>query len=330
MSVMTEMIAAAQREPLRVVLPEGGEDDIVRAAALAAERGIARPILIGRPVVVEAHAVELGITLDGIEIVDPDDLPKIAEYAHEYASERGYPEAVAAKILAQPLSYAAMMVHSGDADGMVAGLAHATEDVIMASELVIGLEPGVSTPSSCFLMDIPGFEGSEGSLLLFADPAVNPEPNAAQLADIAVATAGTARVLLRWEPRVALLSFSTCGSAEHPLVDKVTRALEIVRDREPELKIDGELQLDAAIVPDVAARKVRGGSDVAGVANVLIFPGLEAANIGSKLVERLAGAKAIGPLLQGFARPVSDLSRGAAVEDIIGSIAMVVVRGQQA
>jgi phosphate acetyltransferase len=221
-----------------------------------------------------------------------------------------------------------MMVRQSDADAMVAGLAHATEDVIMASELIIGMQEGASTPSSFSLMEIPGYVGAEGNLLIFADAAVNPDPTPQQLADIAIATARSAKELLGWEPRVAMLSFSTKGSAMHPLVDKVIDAVKIIRERELTLLVDGELQADAAIVPEVASKKIKETSSVAGKANILIFPDLGAGNISYKLVQRLAKATAYGPVLQGFAKPVSDLSRGATLEDIIGATTMVVVRAQ--
>jgi phosphate acetyltransferase len=221
-----------------------------------------------------------------------------------------------------------MMVRMGDADAMVAGIATATEEVVMASELIIGMQEGISTPSSFFLMDIPGYIREEGSLLIFADAAINPDPTPEQLADIAVATARSARKLLGWEPRVAMLSFSTKGSATHPHVDKIVEAVHIVREREPGLCIDGELQADAAIVPEVAKRKIKEASSVAGRANILIFPDLDAGNIGYKLVQRLAKAAAYGPFLQGFTKPVSDLSRGATIDDIVGATTIVVVEAQ--
>ena len=220
------------------------------------------------------------------------------------------------------------MVRVGDADAMVAGIAQATQHVIVASELIIGMQEGVSTPSSFFLMDIPGYAGEEGSLLIFADAAVNPDPTPEQLADIAIASARSARELLGCAPRVAMLSFSTKGSAIHPHVDRVVKAVELTREREPKLLIDGELQADAAIVPDVARRKVKEPSHVAGKANVLIFPDLDAGNIAYKLVQRLANAAAYGPVLQGFAKPVSDLSRGSSVEDIVGATTMAVLQAQ--
>jgi phosphate acetyltransferase len=216
-----------------------------------------------------------------------------------------------------------------EANCMVAGLSHTTGEVIMASELIIGLSEGISTVSSMGIMDIPGYEGPEGSLLAIADCAVCPAPGSNELADIAISTADTVKSLMDWEPRVALLSFSTKGSAGHERVDMVLKALEIVQKRRPDILIDGELQLDSAIVPEVAARKIPGGSPVAGRANVLIFPDLESGNIGVKLVQRFAHAVAYGPLLQGFAKPVSDLSRGAPVEEIIGAITMAVIRAQK-
>ena len=198
----------------------------------------------------------------------------------------------------------------------------------MASEMIIGLKEAISTVSSMGILSIPGYEGPEGNLLGIADCAVCPAPGSEELADIAISTADTIRSLLGWEPRVALLSFSTKGSASHERVDTVLKALERVRERRPDILIDGELQLDAAIVPEVAARKVKEDSPVAGRANILIFPDLESGNIGVKLVQRFAHAVAYGPLLQGFARPVSDLSRGAPVEEIIGAVTMVAVQAQ--
>lgn len=236
------------------------------------------------------------------------------------------PESACRRILSQPLCFGAMMVRKGDAHGMVAGIAHPTDEVIMASELIIGLKQGIGLPSSFYLMDIPGFAGSQGNLLVFADPAINPDPGPEQLADIAVATAMSTRELLGWEPRVALLSFSTKSSANHPNVDKVARAVDLARKKAPGLLFDGEMQADAALVEAVARRKMMDTGAVEGRANILVFPNLDAANISSKLVQVLAGAKAYGPILQGFDRPVSDLSRGATVRDVAGAALLVAAR----
>jgi phosphate acetyltransferase len=219
-----------------------------------------------------------------------------------------------------------MMVRAGDAEAMVAGVANTTGRVIEAGLMTVGLAPGIRTPSSFFVMIVPGRDGGPARSFIYADCAVNVDPDPEALADIALASAETCRALFGEEPRVALLSFSTQGSARHARVDKVTRALAIARSRAPELAIDGELQADAALVPEAAAKKLKGASAVAGRANVLIFPDLDAGNIGYKLTQCMAGARAIGPVLQGFARPLSDLSRGASVEDIIATAAMVLVR----
>ena len=225
-------------------------------------------------------------------------------------------------MLTDPLSSAAMQLRVGNVGAMVAGLEHATAEVLLVSQMVVGTEPGIETPSSVFVMDVPGYTGGERGLLAFADCAVVPSPTPAQLADIAIASADTVRRLLGWQPRVALLSFSTRGSAEDASVERVREALETVRARRPEIAVEGELQADAALVPEVAATKLGSASEVAGHANVLVFPDLDAGNIAYKLVQRLAGAGAYGPLLQGFAGTVSDLSRGASIDDIVASAAL--------
>ena len=326
--LLTKLEAEARGSRRRVVFPEGTEERVLRAAVLAAEKDIALPVLLGDKDEIVALGSHAGLDMSSISVVDPTSSPRLDDYVAVYSRVRDIPSGAAVRVLQKALHFGALMVRQGEADEMVVGISHATEDVIMGSELIIGLEKGISTPSSFFIMDIPGYSGPEGSLLIFADAGVNPDPNVDQLADIAIATAKSARELLDWEPRVAMLSFSTKGSAAHPLVDKVVEAVELVKKRAPRLAIDGELQADAALVPEVATRKIKGGSSVAGRANVLIFPDLNAANIAYKLVQRLTGAKAYGPVLQGFARPVSDLSRGATVEEVLGATILVVKRAK--
>jgi phosphate acetyltransferase len=284
---------------------------------------------VGEPEAINALAASAGVSLDGIAIVDHRDEAKVDDLAEKFAAANpDYPPRAVKRMLKQPLNFAAMMVKFGEADCMVAGLTHTTGEVIMAAQMILGMKDDIATVSSMGILSIPGYVGPEGELLAIADCAVCASPGPEELADIAISTADTVKVLLGWEPRVALLSFSTKGSASHERVDAVLEALNLVRTRKPDLLIDGELQLDAAIVPEVAAKKVREESAVAGKANVLIFPNLEAGNIGVKLVQRFAGAVAYGPLLQGFAKPVSDLSRGAPVAEIVGAITMVAVSAQ--
>jgi len=307
----------------RLIFPEGEDERILQAVRKAKDKKLAKPFFVGNKGKIEAAANKAKIAIKDIPVVDISrGIPK--KYINAYAKVRKVSPRLAERMLSNPLFLAALMVRLDEADGMVAGAVATSADVITASEGIIGLRKGVSVPSSFFIMEIPGYKGGEKGLLLFADSSVNIEPTAEQMADIAITTAHTAKELLGWVPRVAMLSFSTKGSAIHARVDKVTDATRIANKKASSFYIDGELQGDSALVEKTAKKKIKGKiGKVAGRANVLVFPDLDSGNIAYKLVQTLARANAYGPILQGFNKPVSDLSRGAKAEDIVGVIAIL-------
>ena len=330
MDVLAQMLERAQQNPQRIVLPEGDEPRTLEAANIILRDEIAKLILIGDPEKIKGMAAEKGYEhIEKATIFDPINDPKMAEYAdllYNLRKSKGMTAEEAAKKAQDPLYLGCLMIKNGDADGELAGARGTTADTIRPAFQILKTKPGVSIVSGAFLMFTPAKHLGENGFLLFADCAVNPNPDAQQLAQIAISTAETARSLGGFEPKVAMLSFSTKGSAKHELVDKVVEATRIAKELAPDLAIDGELQADAALVDTVAATKAP-GSAVAGKANVLVFPDLQAGNIGYKLVERFSGADAVGPILQGIAAPVNDLSRGCKVQDIVQ---MVIITANQA
>ncbi len=328
MSMIEKVWEKARLLGKRIVLPEGTEPRTVQAAARVSCEGIAKPVLLGDPDQIRAAAEKAGADIRGIALADPARSPEASGYAellYELRREKGLTPEEARRLTLDPMYFGMLMVRQGDADGLVSGAVHSTGDMLRPALQIIKTRPGIRIVSSSFLMNCPNPALGENGLLIYADCVVVPNPTAEELAQIAVSAADTARVLCGIEePRVAMLSFSTKGSARHELVDKVRRATEIARTMAPDLLLDGEMQLDAALVPEVGRLKAP-ESPVAGRANVLIFPDLQSGNIGYKITQRIGGAECYA-VLQGLARPCNDLSRGCSVQDIVNTIALTAVQ----
>ena len=326
-TLIEKLIEDAKTAPKRVALPECEAENTLLAAREVLDSGIGTPVLVSPRDVIEQTAQATGVSLEGMEIVDNTDEAAADALAERYmaAGQRLLSAKGCRRKIKNPMYYAMMMEELGDVDVTFCGHVNTTGDVLMAAQTIIGLQEGVDVPSILALVDTPGFEGPEGSVIAFTDCGLNPEPSASELASIAIAAADGVKSLMGWEPRVGFLSFSTTGSGAGESVNRINEAIALVRERRTDIKVDGEFQLDAAIDPKVAAKKVAHESDVAGKANVLVFPDLNSANIAVKLIQRFAGGSAYGHNLSGFKCPVADSSRGATVKEIVGDIAMLVL-----
>lgn len=325
MKLVEQLIARAKASKQRIVLPEGTEERTLKAANQILTDGVADLILLGNPEEIMASAKEWGLgNIGKATIIDPKDHPKKEEYAQllcELRKKKGMTIEQARELIENPLYLGCVIIKNGDADGQLAGARNTTGDVLRPALQIIKTSPGITCVSGAMLLLTIAPECGDNGVLVMGDVAVTPVPDAAQLAQIAVCTARTAKAVAGIDPRVAMLSFSTKGSAKHEVVDKVVEAFKLAKDMDPDMLIDGELQADAALVPSVGASKAP-GSPIAGHANVLVVPSLEVGNIGYKLVQRLGHATAVGPILQGIARPVNDLSRGCSIEDVYMMVAI--------
>lgn len=330
MSMVEDIRKKAQSKLMTIVLPEGDEPRTVQAAKIIKDEGLANPVLLGKTEAIKNTAKETGTDITGIELIDPAESPKATAYAaelYELRKAKGVTEEDAAKLVQDVMYYGIMMVKTGDADGLVSGAVHTTGDMLRPALQIIKTKPGIKVVSSSFLMDCPNKSLGHNGLLVYADCVVMPNPTADELAEIGISAADTAKRLCGIEePKVAFLSFSTKGSAKHELVTKVQQAVAKAHELAPDLCLDGEMQFDAALVPEIGASKAK-GSPVAGHANVLIFPDLQAGNIGYKITQRIGGAECFA-VLQGLAKPCNDLSRGCSVEDIVNTVAFTAVQAQ--
>lgn len=325
--LMEKWIDMARSDIKRIAFPEATEPKILQAAKIAMDKKAIMVVLVGNPIDIQNVAANIGIDISGMDIIDSTDENERQVAAEEYQKYNTLFSIPSIKRKSKdPLNYAFILEALGKVDAVFAGLVHTTGEVILGAQTFLGLADGLSTVSSMGIMDVPGFCGEHGSLMPFADAAVNIAPTSEELADIAIATCDTVKALLGWTPRCALLSFSSDGSAEHERVDRIRIAVEKAKEKRPDLMIDGEFQLDAAILEKVAQKKVKRQSDVAGKANIIIFPDIDAGNIGVKIVQIFAHGDCYGPMLQGFRKPVSDCSRSAPVSELVGNIIMLAAR----
>lgn len=327
MTLIETLTEKAKKNPKRVALPECEAEKTLLAARQVLDEGIGFPVLVNDPVIIRETAERAGVSLDGMEIIDTTDRAFLEKVIAQYLGyeKRKFSEEETREHIKDPMHAAMILTAAGYADCVFCGHVNTTRDVLVTAYHCIGMKDGVGKASIFALAEIPDFQGSEGNVIALADCGLIPEPESEDLSSIAIATADTVSALMGWEPRIAFLSFSTDGSGKSPSVERVREAVRITKERRPDLKADGEFQLDAALIPEVAEKKVRRESAVAGKANILIFPDLTAANIGIKMIQLFAKGRGYGHTLSGFYKPVADSSRGATVEEMVGDIAMVVI-----